>query len=1512
MQMFSSPQRFLAIAGLLVGLMAFLGGAPAYAQSCDIFVDTSNGGTGSGTQADPYSDLQDGLDDATGGEVVCVAEGTYNPPKSNSPFSVTGGSTLRGGYPSGFSSTTQDVDGNPTVLDGANVQQGSSAKRVLTLGSFGGTTVIDGLTIKNGDGNPGAGFSPGGYFSDTVTFRDVDFASNNAGNDDGGAVYFDGDGTLNLIRVEFRNNISGQGGALFVTPDGFTLNIENSIFVGNESSGGGGAIKTEGGTINMENVLMSGNLAAANGGGFYFDYPNGGSLINVTITGNQAQGEGGGFYVGTNNQIAFDNSIIWNNASGTGNDQVGIDYGGSNLLYRYSDIQGSGGSGAWDSYYGTDGGNNIDLNPIFLSPKQPSDAPTTAGDYRLGARSPAVDAGDDNAVTLSTDLDGENRIQDSAVDMGPYEGSESLPDPEILYVDQATGSDQNGGTSWDDAVATLQAALDQASSNTELWVADGVYYPDEGPNVSNGDVTVSFSLKDRVSIYGGFAGNESSRSERDPDANLVVLSGDLDQDDNTNSDGVVTSPSDQNNGSKNNPTNAYHVVDGSGVSSQTVVDGLTITAGSADDKKNQDERPDEVGGGVFINNGSPRLADVRIIGNRAKLDGGGIASYGGGGPVVSESVVESNNASRNGGGIYNAEGSGLRVRFIVLRSNTATDAGGGIYNMGSNIRFTNGTVEGNEATGGSSQGGGFYTFNSKGSTLTNLRIVGNRAADGGAWFSSYDTYTGTAVTIGNASFSGNYATNQGGAIRSEQEPIDLQNSILWGNGPDQISEWGNVTVTNSIVEGGSNSSDPLFISDPTLASSSPTTDGDLQLQPTSPAIDAGDQTLLPSDVSDIDDDGDTSEQLPLDLKGAERIRDSDVDMGAYEGGGLSLAVEGNYGTDGTDAGWRDIGVPVVGAQMSDITRGDGTPIRDVTPNVLVWEDDTSLTHGAYVQADNSTPVPLGRGVTVYLRDKKSTPVDPTFTFDVSSGLSVAGNQDVIVGNEQDPSGNSVPADDPLNTGSQFHFLANPYGVPYDLASLDLVGSGFSSAVQIWDLSNGTYTTFNPALEPKSGVVAWQAFFIERSTLDAGAKQLTFPKEGRLPDDSNTNDYFQSTKSSGDADPKILALNLFSRSNEGDFAVEDKAAQVIFHPEAEKGWEAFDASKWTPQKHSYATIGPVGLDRDGSPTMKAQESRPLSETESVEIPFGFKTHHFSGELKISLGKQDQFPNAWEVTLVDTKGTEDQSDDERHVLGSNSEGYQFVVDGAREEASGRKDRTKGGQSEHVRKPQPLEWELRTSSSSRKSDKKDDTPTARFLLQIDKGAALPVEMAGFNATIDHRQARLKWKTASETDNAGFYVEHKQVSDSTSSNSEWSTLGFVEGSGTTTGHESYQYRTDRLTPGRHVFRLRQVDTDGDVHFTESVTLRSRVKSTVLSGPSPNPVRGQAQLTVTVRRTQEVTVQLYDVLGRKVRTITSERIPAQEPHTIRLQGQGLSSGTYFLRVKGDTFQRTSRFTVVR
>ncbi len=218
---------------------------------------------------------------------------------------------------------------------------------------------------------------------------------------------------------------------------------------------------------------------------------------------------------------------------------------------------------------------------------------------------------------------------------------------DVRYVDASIAVGGNG-QSWATAYKTLQAALTAANANpaiTEIWVADGTYKPTL--RLDAADLrSVTFKLKNGLTLYGGFAGGETSLAQRNPAVNIATLSGDI---------GVVGV----------NTDNAYHVVYSSLNAASAVIDGFTIRDGYAENASNG-------GGGLYLTDSSATIRNCRFTANFAITDGGAIRVQPGGGPSFIDCVVDANSAG-NGAAVVNS-GNGALFDGCTFSNNTVRGA----------------------------------------------------------------------------------------------------------------------------------------------------------------------------------------------------------------------------------------------------------------------------------------------------------------------------------------------------------------------------------------------------------------------------------------------------------------------------------------------------------------------------------------------------------------------------------------------------------------------------------------------------------------------------------------------------------------------------------------------------------------------------------------------------------------------------------------------------------------------
>jgi hypothetical protein len=191
------------------------------------------------------------------------------------------------------------------------------------------------------------------------------------------------------------------------------------------------------------------------------------------------------------------------------------------------------------------------------------------------------------------------------------------------------------------------------------------------------------------------------------------------------------------------------------------------------------------------------------------------------------------------------------------------------------------------------------------------------------------------------------------------------------------------------------------------------------------------------------------------------------------------------------------------------------------------------------------------------------------------------------------------------------------------------------------------------------------------------------------------------------------------------------------------------------------------------------------------------------------------------------------------------------------------------------------------------------------------LPVELARLGATASADGVALEWRTASEQNNAGFRIQRRVVAES----EDWTRVGRVDGSGTTTTPQTYRFTDDDLPAGSDTlqYRLAQVDLDGSVNLSDPVTVGRGAPSGVqLMDTYPNPARTRATVSLAVpeQASGGATLRLYDVLGRQVRTVDRAVEPGRSTATVDVSG--LPSGVYVLRLAADGTTRTRRLTVVK
>lgn len=188
-----------------------------------------------------------------------------------------------------------------------------------------------------------------------------------------------------------------------------------------------------------------------------------------------------------------------------------------------------------------------------------------------------------------------------------------------------------------------------------------------------------------------------------------------------------------------------------------------------------------------------------------------------------------------------------------------------------------------------------------------------------------------------------------------------------------------------------------------------------------------------------------------------------------------------------------------------------------------------------------------------------------------------------------------------------------------------------------------------------------------------------------------------------------------------------------------------------------------------------------------------------------------------------------------------------------------------------------------------------------------SLPVKLVSFTSSVSGRDVVLSWSTASELNNYGFYIERS------SEENHWFSTGFVEGNGTITETVNYTFTDKNLPTGKYSYRLKQTDYNGSIEYfelTEVVNIGIPGKFN-LSQNYPNPFNPVTTINYDVAVNGIVTIKIYDILGREVKTLVNE-IKSAGYYTIKFNAADLSSGTYFYKMTSGDFNAVKKFVVIK
>ena len=415
-----------------------------------------------------FATIQAAINAASDGDTVLVAPGTYTESidflgKAIAVESAQGpgGTTIDGGSQATVVSF-HSGESRAAVLQGFTIQHGVTTTQGGGIEIFGASPTVSGNVIANNQaGGDGAGIDVQSGGNPLRTSSPLITGNTITGNSEipgwsggaGGGISMNGATGAEVIGNTITHNQNDSGGAMNLVGAG---TISDNMMSGNTSNSGGAIWIVNGFTGLIAQNVIVGNTSHGPGGGIFFSPASGSGgalLVSNTIADNQAVGNSGSavYAAGWSSQWQLFNNVL--QGAGTSTVECDTDPSDGPPRLDHSDVFGAGTvlAGTCGSMLGTSG--NISADPRFVG----------GGNYRLLSGSPAIDAGNNSALSLpAADFDGLPRISGGVVDIGAFEfqqsgapASVSISPASVDFGSQPVGSTSSASVTLTDSGGTL-------------------------------------------------------------------------------------------------------------------------------------------------------------------------------------------------------------------------------------------------------------------------------------------------------------------------------------------------------------------------------------------------------------------------------------------------------------------------------------------------------------------------------------------------------------------------------------------------------------------------------------------------------------------------------------------------------------------------------------------------------------------------------------------------------------------------------------------------------------------------------------------------------------------------------------------------------------------------------------------------------------------------------------------------------------------------------------------------
>jgi hypothetical protein len=184
------------------------------------------------------------------------------------------------------------------------------------------------------------------------------------------------------------------------------------------------------------------------------------------------------------------------------------------------------------------------------------------------------------------------------------------------------------------------------------------------------------------------------------------------------------------------------------------------------------------------------------------------------------------------------------------------------------------------------------------------------------------------------------------------------------------------------------------------------------------------------------------------------------------------------------------------------------------------------------------------------------------------------------------------------------------------------------------------------------------------------------------------------------------------------------------------------------------------------------------------------------------------------------------------------------------------------------------------------------------------LPIELLQFIGLAMPLSNKLDWSTASESNNAGFFIQ-KSIS-----GFEWNTIGFLKGMGNSNQITNYSFSDFDTKHASVYYRLKQVDLNGTSSISQPINiLRTISDKASLIVVYPNPIKESIQIKSSSFENENFVLSLWSLKGEKLMERNSSFLNGFQ--SFEISYLNLPTGTYLLVIDAQGKRLTKKLSKV-